>query len=76
MEKLLTAADIAERLQLQPRTAARYMRQMEHLPTPLRVTETAFRRWLESRTICPGATQKARRMRTAEPVTKIPRRPA
>lgn len=81
MERLLTSADIADRLQVKPRTAVKYMRQMEHLETPLRVTEAALAAWIASNTVHPGQTvrqvvEQGRRNRKAPlPVPgRIPRR--
>lgn len=45
LEKLLTAKDIAERYGMSEKTATRYMRQMEHMEKPLRVTEKAVIAW-------------------------------
>ena len=63
MKKLLTVSDIQERYQLKSATTARsYMRQMEHMEKPLRVTEAAVERWEENKTINP-AEKAERRMR-------------
>ena len=53
MDKLLTAKDIAERYGRSEKTAMRYMRQMEHMEKPLRVTEQAVEAWEISRTYEP-----------------------
>lgn len=53
MKKLLTAKDIAERYGKSEKTAMRYMRQMEHMEKPLRVTEQAVEAWEMSRTYEP-----------------------
>lgn len=74
MEMLLTSEDIAERLKVKKRTAARYMREMAHMETPLRVTEEAFRAWVSGKTVTPGERHKAYRRQTT--VTRIPRRTA
>lgn len=50
MSRLLTVADICERYQCKEKTARRYMRQMEHMERPLRVTEKALEAWEASRT--------------------------
>ena len=61
MNKLLTVSDIQERYNLKSATTARaYMRRMEHMEKPLRVTEAAVARWEESRTINPA--EKAERL--------------
>ena len=51
MERLLTTRDIAERYQVSMQCARNYMRKMEHQESPLRVTESAFEAWEQSRTI-------------------------
>ena len=78
MERLLTASDIAEHLSVTPRTAARYMRQMEHLAAPLRVSETALRAWEAQRTCGPviRTAQKKRRIEYAAVPIRIERRRA
>ena len=53
MKRLLTARDIAERYGKSEKTAMRYMRQMEHMEKPLRVTEQAVEAWEISRTYEP-----------------------
>ena len=58
MEKLLTPGDIAERYQCSMPTARKYMRQMEHMESPLTVTELAVRAWEAKRTCEPGETLK------------------
>jgi len=63
MERLLTVKDIAARYGKSEKTASRYMRQMEHMEKPLRVTESALVAWEVSRTYEPLQTiteQKAR----------------
>ena len=42
MKKLMTVKDMADRYQCSEKTARRYMRQMDHMEKPLRVTETIF----------------------------------
>ncbi len=77
MKKLLTVSDIQDRYQLKSATTARaYMRQMEHMEKPLRVTEAAVECWEESKTINP-AEKAERRMRIRQQPTgrfQIPRR--
>lgn len=53
MKKLLAVADICERYGCSEKTARRYMRQMEHMERPLRVTETALESWEINRTYNP-----------------------
>lgn len=54
MRNLLTAQDIAERYRCSEKTARRYMRQMEHMEKPLRVTEDAVKQWELDRTMGMG----------------------
>lgn len=69
--RLLTAKDIAERYGKSERTAMRYMRQMEHMEKPLRVTEQAVIAWETSRTYEPqrevSTIPKARRRIRPDP---------
>lgn len=83
MEKMLSADDVAEALQVSRRTAYTIMHQMEHLPRPFRVTEGALRGWLAERTLGPGETpgkapaaaRKKRRYAPPAPEAwRIPRR--
>lgn len=79
MKSLLTAADIQDRYKLKSATTARtYMRQMEHMEKPLRVTEAAVERWEESRTVNPAEKTERRRRTTLNQQTtgkfQIPRR--
>lgn len=50
MKRLLTVKEMAERYCCSEKTARRYMRQMEHMEKPLRVTENAVESWEYSRT--------------------------
>ena len=54
MKKLLTVNDMAERYCCSTKTARRYMRQMDHMEKPLRVTEQAVESWEMERTREPG----------------------
>lgn len=80
MKKLLTVSDIQDRYNLKSAATARtYMRQMEHMEKPLRVTEAAVERWEESKTINPAEKAKRRMRIRKQPTGKfqIPRkRPA
>lgn len=51
MKSLMTVRQIAERYQCSERTARRYMRRMEHMENPLRVTEQAVEAWELERTM-------------------------
>ena len=53
LDRLLSAKDIAERYGKSEKTAMRYMRQMEHMEKPLRVTESAVAAWEISKTYIP-----------------------
>lgn len=77
MRKLLTVSDIQARYQLKSETTARkYMRQMEHMEKPLRVTEAAVDRWEDSRTINPADRPERKRRQRIHTDGKfmIPRR--
>ena len=50
MKRLLTVKEMAERYRCSEKTARRYMRSMEHMEKPLRVTETALEIWEYNRT--------------------------
>lgn len=54
MENLLSVKDICARYQVKDVTARRYMRSMEHMESPLMVTERAVRAWEHSRTVPPA----------------------
>lgn len=45
MKALLTVKEMAERYKCSEKTARRYMRSMEHMEKPLRVTEQAVEQW-------------------------------
>ena len=66
MKQILTAAQVAERYGVSIRTAQRYMRKMEHMEKPLRVTAQALEAWEIGRTYEP-IREKAvvRKVRTA-----------
>ena len=51
MKRLVTVKELAERYNCSERTARRYMRQMEHMEKPLRVTEQAVEQWELDRTM-------------------------
>jgi transposase len=66
LDRLLSVREIAERYGKSEKTAMRYMRQMEHMEKPLRVTESAVAAWEIGRTYEP-IREKAvvRKVRTA-----------
>ena len=54
MERLLSVKDICERYQLKDaRTARRIMRDMDHMESPLMVTERALAAWERRKTVPP-----------------------
>ena len=53
LDVLLSVKEIAARYGKSEKTAARYMRQMEHMEKPLRVTEKAVIAWETGRTYEP-----------------------
>lgn len=54
MDKLLTADDVAEVLQVSRRTAYKIMHEMQHMESPFRVAESALRSWIWDKTKLPG----------------------
>ena len=78
MDRLLTAEDIAERYSCGVQTARKYMRQMRHIESPLRVEESAVAAWEAGKTVDPARPEKVKpkRVRFDEwtPGMKIPRR--
>lgn len=58
MERLLSVKDICERYQVKAVTARRYMRDMEHMESPLMVTERAVRSWEARKTLPPASEIK------------------
>ena len=68
MTRLITARELAERYQCSIRTAQRYMRKMDHMEKPLRVTEQAVACWEAERSRDPDAPRrKAGRARKITP---------
>lgn len=53
LDRLMSVKEIAERYGKSEKTAMRYMRQMEHMEKPLRVTESAVAAWEISKTYEP-----------------------
>lgn len=53
MERLLSVKDICGRYQCKPATARKYMRDMEHMESPLMVTERAVMAWERRKTFPP-----------------------
>ena len=54
MKQLVTVKQLAERYNCSERTARRYMRSMEHMEKPLRVTVQAVEQWELDRTMGMG----------------------
>lgn len=80
-DKLLTADDVAEILQVSRRTAYTIMHQMVHLEKPFRVSNAALRGWLNEKARGPApekgqakAKQKRERMPLMGYEYHIPRR--
>lgn len=63
MKRLLTVKEMAERYRCSEKTARRYMRSMEHMEKPLRVTENAVESWEYSRTQETQTAKPAKRRR-------------
>lgn len=53
MERMYSVKDICARYQVKPVTARKYMRDMEHMESPLMVTERAVKAWESKKTIPP-----------------------
>lgn len=73
MKRLVTVKELAERYNCSDKTARRYMRQMDHMEKPLRVTEQAVEQWELERTMgmgydLPPLRKKARRNIPTGPV--------
>ena len=66
VDKLLKVDDVAAILQVSRRTAYDYMAQMIHLSSPLRVTESALREWLNARTAPPRGQEIIRGRNNAD----------
>ena len=60
MERLLSVKDICARYQCKPQTARKYMRDMEHMETPLMVTERAVAAWERRKTLPPETVTRQR----------------
>ena len=73
MKQLVTVKELAERYNCSEKTARRYMRKMEHMEKPLRVTVQAVEQWELDRTIGLGYDLPSLRRipvrRTAGPIT-------
>lgn len=67
LDDLLTVKQIAQRYDRSEKTAVRYMREMEHMEKPLRVTEKAVIAWEASKTYEP---QQKSNERPARPKKK------
>jgi hypothetical protein len=53
MDRLYSVADICARYQCKAATARKYMRDMEHMESPLMVTERAVAAWERRKTLPP-----------------------
>lgn len=70
MEKLMTVEDVAEVLQVATATAYRKMKEMRHMTSPLRVTESDFMAWLQQKMDAPGEKQKKPRKTRVQPIRR------
>ena len=62
MERLYSVKDICERYQVKAVTARKIMRDMEHMESPLMVSERAVKSWEARKTLPPeSATRKMMR---------------
>ena len=72
MKRLVTVKELAERYNCSDKTARRYMRQMDHMEKPLRVTEQAVEQWELDRTMGMGydlpPVRKAKRIVRQGPI--------
>lgn len=67
MEKLLTVEDVAEKLQVTRATAYKYIRQMRHMESPVRVTESDLNAWVMARMTAPGDRMEPEKKRRKKP---------
>ena len=59
IDTIYTVADICAMFKLKdPRTARKFMREMEHTEKPLMVTERAVKRWMEKKTLPPESEMR------------------
>lgn len=58
MERLFSVADICARYQCKPATARKYMRDMEHMESPLMVSERAVAAWERRKTMPPESVTR------------------
>lgn len=78
MDRLLTAENVADIMQVSTRTAYGYMSEMPHIDRPRRVTEGVLRAWIVGRTVVPAEKKTGRnRYRLRDAITeeyRIPKR--
>lgn len=60
MDRLLTADNVADILQVSARTAYGYMSEMPHIDRPRRVTEGVLKAWITGRTVIPAEKKVGR----------------
>lgn len=53
MDRLYSVKDICERYQVKAATARKFMRDMEHMESPLMVSERAVKSWEQRKTLPP-----------------------
>lgn len=66
MKQLVTVKELADRYNCSEKTARRYMRRMEHMEKPLRVTAEAVEQWELDRTMGMGYDLPPLRRKTAK----------
>lgn len=58
MERMYRVHEICERYQCAPKTARKYMRDMEHMENPLLVSERAIVAWERRKTVPPDSVTR------------------
>lgn len=58
MERLYSVKDICARYQVKPVTARKFMRDMEHMESPLMVSERAVMAWEKRKTLPPESVTR------------------
>ena len=79
MDRLLTPKDIMARYQVCQATAYRYMRSMQHITSPLRVSADAVEAWERDKTQMPVTEEPPRKQKPIRHIQlvdgyRIPRR--
>lgn len=66
MERLFSVQDVCARYQCKAATARKYMRDMEHMESPLMVTERAVAAWERRKTLPPENETRRMMLRGVE----------